>query len=273
MLASGADLNAPPGGHHRGAAVPEGPALGQRRAAAHGEAGRRPVLVEFWDFCRPSSLRTLPYLKAWHERYADAAACGSSRVHCPGFRPAATRTRCARRSRGWRSSTPSLLDTELRAVARLRQPRLARALPVRAAAEALRVPPRRGRLPRDRAGDPGAAGRRRRASCRCVRPEDDADVADRRPDGRPRRRVLGPLRARARCGSCSTGAGTLRVNGAQHALDVPGAHLARRARRATSAACSSCEPATGSTCHAVCFTPGLAGRPSARVLGRAPRSR
>src|SRR3954464_3121283 len=30
----------------------------------------RPVLVEFWDFCRPSSLRTLPYLKAWHERYA-----------------------------------------------------------------------------------------------------------------------------------------------------------------------------------------------------------
>ena len=32
----------------------------------------RPVLVEFWDFCRVNSLRTLPYLKAWHERYADA---------------------------------------------------------------------------------------------------------------------------------------------------------------------------------------------------------
>jgi AhpC/TSA family len=30
----------------------------------------RPVLVEFWDFCRPNSLRTLPYVKAWHERYA-----------------------------------------------------------------------------------------------------------------------------------------------------------------------------------------------------------
>ena len=30
----------------------------------------RPVLVEFWDFCRVNSLRTLPYLKAWHERYA-----------------------------------------------------------------------------------------------------------------------------------------------------------------------------------------------------------
>src|SRR5918999_3960504 len=32
----------------------------------------RPVLVEFWDFCRVNSLRTMPYLKAWHERYAEA---------------------------------------------------------------------------------------------------------------------------------------------------------------------------------------------------------
>ena len=31
----------------------------------------RPVLIEFWDFCRVNSLRTLPYLTAWHERYAD----------------------------------------------------------------------------------------------------------------------------------------------------------------------------------------------------------
>ncbi|MBJ7330904.1 MAG: redoxin domain-containing protein [Solirubrobacteraceae bacterium] len=31
----------------------------------------RPVLVEFWDFCRVNSLRTIPYLQAWHERYAE----------------------------------------------------------------------------------------------------------------------------------------------------------------------------------------------------------
>jgi thiol-disulfide isomerase/thioredoxin len=31
----------------------------------------RPVLVEFWDFCRANSIRTLPYLKAWHKRYSD----------------------------------------------------------------------------------------------------------------------------------------------------------------------------------------------------------
>lgn len=32
----------------------------------------RPVLVEFWDFCSPNSIRTLPYLKAWHARYGAA---------------------------------------------------------------------------------------------------------------------------------------------------------------------------------------------------------
>jgi hypothetical protein len=31
--------------------------------------GRHAVLVEFWDFARINSLRTLPYLVAWDERY------------------------------------------------------------------------------------------------------------------------------------------------------------------------------------------------------------
>jgi hypothetical protein len=46
----------------------------------------RPVLVEFWDFCRPSSLRTLSYVKAWHERYA-ADGLRVVTVHSPGFAP------------------------------------------------------------------------------------------------------------------------------------------------------------------------------------------
>jgi thiol-disulfide isomerase/thioredoxin len=48
----------------------------------------RPVLVEFWDFCRPNSIRTLPYLKAWHERYA-AAGLRVIGVHTGGFEPSA----------------------------------------------------------------------------------------------------------------------------------------------------------------------------------------
>jgi thiol-disulfide isomerase/thioredoxin len=47
----------------------------------------RPVLVEFWDFCRVNSLRTLPYLSAWHERYAldGLRVIG---IHTGGFEPA-----------------------------------------------------------------------------------------------------------------------------------------------------------------------------------------
>jgi thiol-disulfide isomerase/thioredoxin len=46
----------------------------------------QPMLVEFWDFCRPNSIRTLPYVKAWHERYADDGLRVIG-VHCPGFEP------------------------------------------------------------------------------------------------------------------------------------------------------------------------------------------
>jgi hypothetical protein len=48
----------------------------------------RPVLIEFWDFCRPNSLHTLPYLKAWHDRYGQAGLAVVS-VHTPGFRASA----------------------------------------------------------------------------------------------------------------------------------------------------------------------------------------
>ena len=47
----------------------------------------RPVLVEFWDFCRVNSLRTLPYVKAWHERYAEAGLRVIG-IHTGGFEPA-----------------------------------------------------------------------------------------------------------------------------------------------------------------------------------------
>ena len=47
----------------------------------------RPVLVEFWDFCRVNSLRTLPYMQAWHERY-EADGLRVIGVHCGGFEPA-----------------------------------------------------------------------------------------------------------------------------------------------------------------------------------------
>jgi AhpC/TSA family protein len=46
--------------------------------------GRHVALVEFWDFARVNSLRTLPYLKAWHERYAEHGLRVIG-VHSPGY--------------------------------------------------------------------------------------------------------------------------------------------------------------------------------------------
>jgi thiol-disulfide isomerase/thioredoxin len=72
----------------------------------------RPLLVEFWDFCRPNSLRTLPYLRAWHERY-EPAGLRIVGVHCPGFD--ASREEQAVRDAVARLdiSYPVLIDSEL----------------------------------------------------------------------------------------------------------------------------------------------------------------
>lgn len=43
----------------------------------------RPVLIEFWDFARPASVRSVRYLQAWHERYAEAGLRVVG-VHWPG---------------------------------------------------------------------------------------------------------------------------------------------------------------------------------------------
>ncbi len=72
----------------------------------------RPMLIEFWDFCRPNSLRTLPYVKAWHERYGEAGLRVIG-VHSPGFDasrdPDAVRAAITRLE----ISHPVLIDSEL----------------------------------------------------------------------------------------------------------------------------------------------------------------
>ena len=154
----------------------------------------RPVLVEFWDFCRANSLRTLPYVKAWHERYAAAGPARDLRAHARASRRPATRTRCAPRSRGSASSTRSA-STPTASCGALREPGLAGALPLRPAARAWSTPLRRGRLRRDRARDPGAARRRaRRAGAACApRTTPRRSSSSRRPNSPARTR--GPYEA------------------------------------------------------------------------------
>jgi thiol-disulfide isomerase/thioredoxin len=71
----------------------------------------RPLLIEFWDFCRPNSIRTLPYLKAWHERYAEAGLRIVG-VHSPGFEPSRDETAVRASVARLGIEYPVLIDTE-----------------------------------------------------------------------------------------------------------------------------------------------------------------
>jgi hypothetical protein len=88
----------------------------------------RPVLIEFWDFCRPNSMRTLPYLKAWHERYSERAAASGDQsseagspagglqvvgIHSPGFAPARERNAVEAAVARLEIAHPVLLDPDL----------------------------------------------------------------------------------------------------------------------------------------------------------------
>jgi hypothetical protein len=48
------------------------------------ELGRHAILLEFWDYARINSLRTQPYMQAWHERYSDVGLRVVG-VHTPGY--------------------------------------------------------------------------------------------------------------------------------------------------------------------------------------------
>jgi hypothetical protein len=74
--------------------------------------GRGAVLVEFWDFARVNSLRTMPYLKAWHERYADAGLRVIG-IHSPGYSFGRDRDTVARAVERLEVAYPVVLDPAL----------------------------------------------------------------------------------------------------------------------------------------------------------------
>jgi hypothetical protein len=70
------------------------------------------VLVEFWDFCRVNSLRTLPYMKAWHERY-ERHGLRIIGVHTGGFLPARDPDNVRRAVERLEIPWPVAIDTDL----------------------------------------------------------------------------------------------------------------------------------------------------------------
>jgi thiol-disulfide isomerase/thioredoxin len=71
-----------------------------------------PVLIEFWDFKRANSLRTLPYLKAWHERYAPEGLRVIG-IHSPGFADSRERSAVEAAIARLEITYPVLLDPDL----------------------------------------------------------------------------------------------------------------------------------------------------------------
>ena len=71
-----------------------------------------PMLIEFWDFCRVHSLRTLPYLRAWHERYAGQGLRVIG-VHCGGYPPSRDEREVRSAVKRLGIDYPVLIDSEL----------------------------------------------------------------------------------------------------------------------------------------------------------------
>lgn len=215
----------------------------------------RPVLVEFWDFCRPNSLRTLPYLRAWHERYARDGLRIIG-VHDAGFAP---------------SEDPEAVGA---AVARLGIP-----YPVVVDVEHeiweaygnLGWPARylfnqQNALHDYHYGEGAYAETERaiqallgveREPLAPVRPEDapDARLVPQSED------VPGPYSGPYEAGgvwAVLSGAGTVTANDASQPVEHPGAYELIAHPRSTRGQLVL-EGSEGVVCHAVCFTPGLAG--------------
>jgi hypothetical protein len=212
----------------------------------------RPVLVEFFDSCRVSSLRTLPYVKAWAAKYPELRVIS---VHSPGYPPSHDE------------------DVVRAAVARLGiehavalDPRMAiwqqygnEGWPARYLWD------RDLRLFEIHYGE-GAYRETEQAIQELLGIEDEL-IAPLRPEDEPSAMLVVPTAEQEGAYSgpyeaggvwaVLEGAGTVRVNDAEHAVSYTGAHELIEHGVHTEGVLAL-EIGAGVTCHATVFTPGLA---------------
>lgn len=216
----------------------------------------RPVLVEFWDFCRPNSIRTLPYVRAWHERYGDAGLRVIG-IHASGFPPSEDPEAVTAAVRRLEIPYPVVVDVQLeiwQAYGNLGWPARylfnqqnalfdfhygegAYAETERAIQELLEVPDSEPPVP-------------------ALRPEDEpgATLAPQTED------VPGPYSGPYQAGgvwAVLDGTGAVAANGRTVEVDHPGCYELIVHPRSTVGELDL-QVGEGVTCHAVCFTPGRA---------------
>ena len=214
----------------------------------------RPVLLEFWDFCRVNSLRTLPYMREWYRRY-EPAGLQVIGVHTPGFAASAgedaPREACARLGIEY----PVVLDLDLEVWD----------LYENAGWPARYLWDQRGVLVDFHYGE-GAYAETERAIQGLLGVEGEL-LPTLRPEDEPG--ALMPAQsddiAGAYCGPYEAGGvwavldgeGVVRVGGREIAVTHPGCY-ALVEHPVHTAGMLELEVGDGVTCEAVCFTPGLA---------------
>jgi thiol-disulfide isomerase/thioredoxin len=214
----------------------------------------RPVLVEFWDFCRVNSLRTLPYLMAWHERYAKDGLRVIG-IHTGGFLPArdveAVKAAVARLGIEY----PVVIDERLE----LWDFYGNEGWPARYLWDA------DGALYSMHYGEGAYAETEREIQALLgverelvppLRPEDEEGVLLPAQTADQPGAYSGPYEA-AGVWAVLEGEGSVRVGGREIAVDGPGVYRLIAHDRHTQGELEL-EIGPGVTCHATCFTPGLA---------------
>jgi thiol-disulfide isomerase/thioredoxin len=214
----------------------------------------RPVLVEFWDFCRPNSIRTLPYLRAWDERYREHGLRVIG-VHASGFAPSGDPEAVTAAVARLQIAYPVVIDLEhaiWQEYGNLGWP-------------ARYLFNQEGRLFDYHYGEGGYADTEQAIQellglqqpvLGTMRPEDEpgAELALQSDD------IAGPYSGPYEAGAVWAvldGEGTVTVNGRAVTVDHPGAYELLSHPRSTTGELEL-EIGEGVTCHAVCFTPGLA---------------
>jgi hypothetical protein len=211
-----------------------------------------PMLLEFWDFCRVQSIRTLPYVKAWRERYADLSVVG---IHTAGFGPSqhpdAVRDAAARLE----VTYPVAIDTEFQVwelYGNLGWP-------------ARYLFDQRGMLVHYHYGEGGYD--ETELTIQQLFGLEQPVIVPFRPEEAPDARlepqtddVEGPYSGPYTAGgvwAVLDGHGTVSANGRPLRVDHPGCYELIAHDRSTTGELAL-EVGAGVTCHAVCFTPGLA---------------
>ena len=227
-----------------------------------------PVLVEFWDTCRANSMRTLPYMQEWYGRYATPPPSPSSvdvraempmlrvvGIHSPGFDAARERDEVRTAVARLGIDYPVLVDPELE----MWEVYENRGWPARYLFD------QQGMLTHYHYGE-GAYGETElaiqellgieREPLAPIRPEDVEGAALIAPSAERQGAYSGPYEAGG-VWAVLDGEGAVRANGAEIAVDHPGAYPLIEHERHTEGVLEL-DIGAGVRCLATCFTPGLA---------------